>query len=86
MEELNDTYVGAESPEEEIDHAAKVISEYLSTQDKRTRVLFMRRYYMGDSISDAAKYVGISENNANVKLYRVRAKLKKKLMEEGIDV
>jgi len=52
--------------------------------DKQSRVLFMRRYYLGESVADAAKAVGISENHAGVKLSRMRAKLKKVLIEEGI--
>ena len=39
---------------------------------------------VGESIADAAKAVGISENNASVKLSRLRTKLKKELEEEGI--
>ena len=46
----------------------------------------MRRYYLGESIADAAKAVGITENHAGVKLSRMRAKLKKILEEEGITV
>lgn len=86
MEELTDLITSAPSPEEEIDLAAEVISDFLSALDKPSRVLFMHRYYMGDSVADAAKAVGITENHAGVKLSRMRAKLKKKLREEGITV
>lgn len=86
IEELTDLIASAPSPEEEIDLAAEVISDFLSALDKPSRVLFMRRYYMGDSVADAAKAVGITENHAGVKLSRMRAKLKKKLREEGITV
>ena len=86
MEELTHLVNAAPSPEEEINSAAEVISDFLSTLDKPSRVLFMRRYYMGESIAEAAKAVGITENNAGVKISRMRSKLKKKLEEEGIIV
>lgn len=86
MEELTDLVTATPSPEEDINCAAEVISDFLSTLDKPSRVLFMRRYYMGESVADAAKAVGITENHAGVKISRMRAKLKKKLYEEGIIV
>lgn len=84
MEELEEFTSATPSPEEEINFTADLISDFLSRQDKQSRVLFMRRYYLGESIADAAKAVGISENNASVKLSRLRTKLKKELEEEGI--
>ena len=86
MEELTDYVTSVPSPEEEINYTADIISYFLSTYDKPSRVLFMRRYYLGESIADAAKAVGITENHAGVKLSRMRAKLKKILEEEGITV
>lgn len=84
--ELDDCTSSTPSPEEEINFAAEVISKFLSTLDTSSRVLFMRRYYMGESIADTARAVGISENNAAVKLSRIRAKLKKELQKEGINI
>ncbi len=84
MEELTDFAAGYPSPEEEIDLAADVISDFLSGQDKQSRVLFMRRYYLGESVRDAAKAVGMTENHAGVRLSRMRARLRKMLEEEGI--
>lgn len=86
MEELTEFDSSSPSPEKEIDFAADVISNFLSTLDVPSRVLFMRRYYMGESVADAAKAVGISENAAGVKLSRIRAKLKKELEKEGITI
>lgn len=84
MEELTD-YVGeVPSPEEEIVGAAAVVSDFLAGLDKPSRVLFLRRYYLGESVREAGEAVGITENHAGVKLSRLRAKLKKKLEEEGI--
>lgn len=86
MEELTDIITVSPAPEEEINFAAEVISNFLSAQDKSSRVLFMRRYYIGESVADAARAVGMTENHAGVKLFRMRAKLRKKLEKEGIIV
>lgn len=86
MEELTDLVTPTPSPEEEINRVAEVISDFLSGLDKPSRVLFMRRYYMGESVADAAAAVGMTENHAGVKLARMRAKLKTGLEREGITV
>lgn len=86
MEELSDFVSTTPSPEEEINYAGQVISMFLESQDKQSRVLFMRRYFMGDSVKDAGAAVGIKENTAAVKLARMRAKLKEVLLKEGIEV
>ncbi len=86
MEELTDMTTATPSPEDEIGFAAEIISDFLAEQDKVSRVLFMRRYYLGESVVDAAKAVGITENHAGVRLSRMRAKLKKLLGEEGVRV
>jgi len=86
MEELTDLVNTVPSPEEEINCAAEVISAFLKTLDKPSRILFMRRYYLGESIANAAKAIGITENHAGVKLSRMRQKLKKRLEMEGIHV
>ena len=84
LEELTELSGASPSPEEEINSAADIISDFLSGQPQSYRVLFMRRYYLGESIADAAKTVGFTENHAGVILSRMRAKLKKVLYREGI--
>ncbi len=86
MAELTELSGTSPSPEDEISYASLVISDFLGTLDKRSRVLFMRRYYLGESVADAARAVGMTENSAGVKLSRLRARLKKELSEEGITV
>lgn len=86
MQELSDLTDPTPSPEEQINEAAGIISAFLDGLDKQSRVLFMRRYYLGESMAEAAKVVGLSENAATVKLSRLRAKLKIKLESEGIPI
>ena len=86
MEELTDMTSGVTLFEDDVDRVSVIINGFLAKQDKRARVLFMRRYYFGDSIPEAAKAVGMTVNGATVKLSRMRARLKKELESEGIIV
>lgn len=60
------------------------IDDFLSHQSRENRVLFLRRYWFGDSVADAAKAIGISANTAAVRLLRMRQKLKDDLTERGL--
>ena len=86
MEELADLAYETPSPEEEINYTAEIINDFLKHQSKQDRVLFMRRYYLGENVADAAKVVGITENLASVRLFRMRSKLKKLLETEGVRI
>lgn len=59
------------------------IDRFLDTLDPIQKALFVRRYYLCQSAADAAEAVGISENNAFVKLSRIRKKLRQHLEKEG---
>ena len=72
--------------EEEAAEIRAALDGFLASLKKEDRVLFMRRYWFEDEVSAAAKMLGISENYARVKLTRLKAKLKKYLEKEGIDV
>ncbi len=62
----------------------QAIDGFLAQQSRETRVLFLRRYWFGDSVAEAAKAVGISPNTASVRLYRTREKLKDHLIEREL--
>lgn len=61
----------------------QAISAFLAEESRENRVLFLRRYWFGDSIRDAAQAVGLSENTASVRLSRIRNKLRDYLIREG---
>ena len=63
---------------------SEVIETLLGTLDTETRVLFVRRYMYGESVSSLAERFGIGERYISVKLFRVRKRLKKELEKEGI--
>lgn len=62
------------------------IDEFLCTLDQEKRVMFVRRYWYSDSISEIAKKFHMSNNNVSVGLLRTREKLKKYLRKEGFEI
>lgn len=65
---------------------AQMIDDFLDTLDKENRVMFVRRYWYSDSISDIAARFHTSNNNISVRLSRTREKLKNYLKKEGVEV
>lgn len=60
------------------------INCFLDTLQKEHRILFVRRYWFGDSIRQIARELGLKENTATVRLHRLRTELKDYLYKEGI--
>ena len=79
-EELTD------GPESSID--ARVLGEAISTFLKREpihiRTVFLRRYWYGDSLTEAAAFMGWEEGKTRMILFRTRKKLKEYLVKEGL--
>lgn len=61
----------------------RAMDAFLDTQSQRTRIIFLRRYWFGDSVKDIAKLLGLTESAVSVRLLRTRQKLKDYLTEEG---
>ena len=77
--------IGSRSLEQDMDVRllGQHINRFLATLNRENRVLFLRRYWMGDSIAKIAKDRGLSENTVSVRLNRIRNKLKNFLEQEG---
>lgn len=84
-EELSDCASVIDDTEKSVDGIilGEIINEFVSSLPEESRLLFMRRYWYLDSVSEAAKKLGISESSAKVKLFRLRERLKKHLEKEG---
>ena len=54
---------------------AKTLEAFLDTLTEQNRVIFLRRYWFGDSYKDISSYVGITEKNVSVRLSRIREKM-----------
>ena len=57
---------------------------FLDTLDRKSRVMFLRRYWFSDSVSWIARQMGITENHVSVQLHRIRSRLKQYLEQEGV--
>lgn len=62
------------------------IERFLDDLPQQERILFVHRYWYGDSVQAAAKRLGITANNASVRLSRLRGKLRAQLGKEGYTI
>ena len=67
-------------------HLGNVLNAFLTDISKKNRVIFLRRYWYMDSIENISRVMGMTKSGVKMSLLRSRAKLKKYLKEEGIDV
>ena len=74
------------SVEQQLEHQflTETISQWLSRLPSHDRILFIRRYWYGDSIKQMADEYGLSPGNLSGRLHRLRKKLKTVLEHEGI--
>ena len=74
--------------ENEFDEAElfMVIDRFLASLSQTDRLIFMRRYWFGESVSAIADGVGMSESAVKVKLFRILDRMKAYLNKEVIDV
>lgn len=84
LEELSDI-LPAPSIEELLDarELGQAIDRFLDTVSKENRILFLRRYWFGDSVKHLAKATALSENTVSVRLSRLRRQLRDYLTKEG---
>ena len=84
LEELADVLSGS-TLEQQLDAKAlgSAINAFLDTLSSSDRILFVRRYWFGDSVSDLARQQLTTPGNLSVRLHRIRQKLKDYLNKEG---
>lgn len=85
LDELEGCVAGV-SLEDEFDARmlGRAIDRYLSTLKKGHRILFLRRYWFGDSTREIARHFDMSENAVRTRLYRTRTGLRTYLIKEGL--
>ena len=85
LDELSEC-IGTSSLEETLDarELGQVIDRFLDTLTLQNRVIFLRRHWYGDAVSEIAVRVGLSENAVSVRLNRTRNKLRAYLIKEGV--
>ena len=60
------------------------IERFLDTLSLQTRNVFLRRYYMSESVQEISEHCGMSVSAVKISLMRSREKLKKYLEKEGL--
>ncbi len=90
---VNDAYLGAwnsipsgteKSRLSTEDNLTEIIENFLDTLDKKSRVMFVKRYWYAESLKVIAADFGVTENHISVKLLRIRKKMKAYLEKEGV--
>lgn len=86
LEELENCFASPKTVEAELEakEISRLINEFLEHQSRENRILFVRRYFFCEPLSELAELFGISEHNISVRLARIREKLKKYLEKGGI--
>lgn len=86
LTELEDCLASSSTVEGAFDaqEVAMAINAFLASVKKEQRVIFVRRYWYGDSISTIAQDRKTSENNIKSVLFRMRKKLQRQLVKEGL--
>lgn len=85
LEELSGCIAGV-SLEDEFDARllGRAIDRFLDTISKTSRILFLRRYWFGDSVKEIAQHFDMTENAVSVRLGRTRGQLRTYLIKEGL--
>lgn len=77
--------LSGETPENilEAQELGRAIDRFLDTLNKENRILFLRRYWFGDSVQTISNNRGMTENTVSVRLCRIRGQLRTYLIKEG---
>ncbi len=88
LSELEDCLPSCNGVENEIDgkYLSSLISFWLKTLNDEQRVLFVKRYWYGESIQSLSEQTGKSPAKISSQLFSLRKKLKKELIEKGVTI
>lgn len=80
--------VPASSMEETMESKAiaQSLNRFLETQNPENRVIFIRRYFYCDSVTEIAARLNAGESKIKTRLHRMRKALRTHLEQEGIEV
>lgn len=87
-EELEECIPSDFNVEENFEHQqlSEFINNWLGGLSKEDRVLFVKRYYYGDTVKRLAQVTGCTENQMAQKMLKLRKKLKLFLTGKGVKV
>lgn len=86
LDELANCLAAPETAETQLEatELARAIDSFLAGLSREDRMMFLCRHYLGWSLGDIAKKLCIGEKRLSLRLFRIREKLKKHLMKEGL--
>lgn len=84
LEELEDCIPNNTAAEEASDLLREAINSFLSGLPKEDRLIFIGRYFAFESIEALAKNCGVTKNTINIRLSRMRKRLKTELEERNL--
>ena len=84
--EIEDCLAAGETAETvlEAKALAEAINAFLAELKSADRALFVRRYWFSQDLSEVARALDITPQKASLRLFRIRERLKKHLMKEGM--
>ena len=85
LEELASALPGRETPESRMaaSELGEKLNQFLGGLSKENRILFVRRFWFGDSYESLAEISGKTESSLRTKMARLLGKLKNELKKEG---
>ncbi len=86
LSELQDCIPSPDNVQKTVEAAelSGIISRWLRGLEKEERVLFVRRYWNGDSVKSLAGELGLRPNALTKRLLRLRENLRRELEKEGV--
>ena len=78
--------LGELDPVLEGERLGEILNRFLASERAQDRALFVCRYYLFMSVEDTAKKYGMSVGTVKSILHRMRGRLKRLLMMEGVSV
>ena len=88
LEELEECISKEQNVENQIElrELKWIVAKFIEKLPKEKRILFLRRYWFLQSVSEMARDYEITPKNMSVKLLRIRKELKEYLKEEGFEI
>jgi len=88
LDELKETVPHPNSAEQSFENTQvlRSINMFLGKMDADSRIVFVRRYFFGDSVQDICARFGAGQSKIKSMLFRARQKLRIHLEQEGIAI
>ena len=88
LEELEGCIPSRDSAEDSVTagETKDAINAFLATQDRTSRVIFVRRYWYADTVEEIADALGVTRHYVSVRLSRTRKRLRAYLTGKGVQL